>query len=58
MKHEYYLVRYGWGFQHGDNIETVYMTEKEFEKMKNKNPFEKAGAYFDNYESALYYTMD
>ena len=55
-KGTYYIVRDGWGGQHGTNIEEVKMTKQEYLEVK-KNPFR---GYFitNSYESALYYTMD
>lgn len=55
---KYYFVPYGWGGQHGDRIETVEMTKKQFREESAKSSAERSGVYFESYEAAVYYTMD
>ena len=54
----YYFVPYGCGGQHGDRIETVEMTKKEFQEASKKPWNERGGVYFEQYIAALYYTQD
>jgi len=55
---EFYFVPYGYGGQHGDRIEAVKMTSKEFEEISGKSCGERGGVYFKEYIEALYYTQD
>lgn len=58
-KKKFYLVQYGWGGQHGDFIEEIYLTESEFRTATAspcKNKY--GGALFRKYIEALYYICD
>lgn len=54
----YYFVPYGSGGQHGDRVETVEMTKKEFLNVSGKPRYERGGVYFEKYAAALYYAQD
>ena len=55
---KYYFVPYGSGGQHGDRIETVEMTKKEFHELSNKPWYERGGVYFESYMAASFYVND
>lgn len=56
MKRKYYIVKDGWGGQHGCDIETVELTLKEYrEVLKTKN---RGYAIFKEYIQAIYYIQD
>lgn len=57
-KRKYYFVRNGWGNQHGTDIEEVMMTKAEYQAEQEKPYYQRQGAYFKDYMTAYYYTMD
>ena len=48
----------GWGNQHGTDIEEVMMTKAEYQAEQEKPYYQRQGAYFKDYMTAYYYTMD
>ncbi len=56
MKKKFYIVKDGWGGQRGCFIETVELTEKEYqEALKTKN---RGYSIFKEYIQAIYYIQD
>lgn len=58
-KKHFYIVKYGWGGQHGDFIEDIYLTESEYRSATaTAKPNKYGGALFRKYAEALYYIQD
>lgn len=55
---KFYFVPFGENGQHGDFIQTVEMTKKEFVEKSGRPWYERGGVYFESYVAALYYTQD